>query len=733
MADSPIKDSATQDNAVKKDIWNIPKDALLPDDPLTNCLVLLTRIQHRPFSAQTLIAGLPLESSRLTPELFPRAAARAGLSARVVKRPLEKIADITLPVVLLLKDGGAAILLRNVQDGMVRLLSPEAGAGEAEVPLAEINAQYTGFAIYIKPAFQFDSRSDISFVPRPESWFWGTVKHAWPIYSEVLIASLLINIFALAIPLFTMNVYDRVVPNQTFETLWVLAIGVATVYIFDFVMRTMRGYFIDIAGKKIDVILSANIFEKLQAIRMEARPQSVGAIASSVQEFESFREFITSATITTLVDLPFLILFLLIVWWLGGLVVVPILVAIPLILLVSSLVQRSLAVVVRETFRTSSQRQATLIEALTGLETIKAIGAEGPMQRRWEHHIGYLSKLTLKSRVLSSLATNSAAFFQAMAVVSVIVVGVYLISAKEMTMGALVACTLLTGRALAPLSMIASLLTRFHHAKAALEGINRMMALPVEREPGKSFVNRQTYKGDIEFKNVSFSFPGQQIKALQNVSFHIRAGERVGVLGRIGSGKTTIEKLILGLYQPTEGSIWIDGVDTRQIDPAELRKNIGYVPDEPLLFFGTVRDNIVFGAPYVDDLAVLRAADISCSSYFINRHPQGFDMPIGERGLGLSSGQKQSVAIARGLLLDPPILLFDDPSNSLDNRSEENLKVKLAQHTQGKTLMLITHRASMLTLVDRLIVIDNGRIVADGPKEQILKALSGGGLNVGKN
>lgn len=722
-----------QDARSKQDAWSIPKDALLPDDPLTNCLVLLTRIQHRPFSAQTLIAGLPLESSRLTPELFPRAAARAGLSARVVKRPLEKIADITLPVILLLKDGGAVILLQNAKDGLVRVLSPDAGAGESDVSLEEIKAQYTGFAIYVKPAFQFDKRSDISFVPRPESWFWGTVKHAWPIYSEVLVASFLINVFALAIPLFTMNVYDRVVPNQTFDTLWVLVIGVAAVYIFDFFMRTLRGYFIDIAGKKIDIILSANIFEKIQAIRMEARPQSVGAIASSVQEFEAFREFITSATITTLVDLPFLVLFLTIIWWLGGWAVIPLLVAIPLILLVSFLVQRSLGVVVGETFRTSSQRQATLIESLTGLETIKAIGAEGPMQRRWEQQIGHLGTLSLKARVLSQLATNSASFFQSMTTVSVIVVGVYLISEKQMTMGALVACTLLSGRALAPMSQIASLLTRFHHAKAALEGIDRMMALPVEREPGKSFVNRNTFKGDIEFKNVSFSYPGQQIKALQNVSFRIRAGERIGILGRIGSGKTTIEKLILGLYQPTEGSIWIDGVDIRQIDPAELRKNIGYVPDEPLLFFGTVRDNIVFGAPYVDDLAVLRAADISCSSYFIDRHPLGFDMPVGERGLGLSSGQKQSVAIARGLLLDPPILLLDDPSNSLDNRSEENLKAKLAQHTQGKTLILITHRASMLTIVDRLLVIDNGRVVADGPKEQILKALSGGGLNVAKD
>jgi ATP-binding cassette subfamily C protein LapB len=717
----------------KEESWNIPKDALLQDDPLTNCLVLLTRLQHRPFSAQTLTAGLPLVSSKLTPDLFPRAAARAGLSARIIKRPLEKIADITLPVVLLLKGGAAVILMENAKNGHVRVLSPEAGAGDLEVPVEEIREQYTGFAIFVKPAFRFDSRSDMSFIPRPASWFWDTVKMAWPIYSEVLVASFLVNVFALAIPLFTMNVYDRVVPNHTFETLWVLAIGVATVYVFDFVMRGLRGYFIDIAGKKIDIILSANIFEKIQAIRMEARPASVGAIASSVQEFESFREFITSATIATLVDLPFLVLFILIIWWLGGASVVPVLVAVPLILLTSFLLQRPLGAVINETFRTSSQRQATLIETLTGLETIKAIGAEGPMQRRWEQLIGHLGKLSLKARLLSAAIVNAATFFQQLTTVGVIIVGVYLIADKQMTMGALVACSLLTGRALAPLSQVASLLTRFHHARAALDGINRMMALPVEREPGKNFVNRQVFRGEIEFKNVTFSYPGQQVSALQNVSFHIRPGERVGVIGRIGSGKTTLEKLILGLYQPNEGSIWIDGVDIRQIDPAELRKSIGYVPDEATLFFGTVKDNIVLGAPYVDDIAVLRAADISGASEFINRHPQGFDMPIGERGLGLSSGQKQTVAVARALLLDPPMLLLDDPSNSLDNRSEDNLKNKLTQHTPGKTLMLITHRASMLTLVDRLLVVDNGRIIADGPKEQVLEALAGGKLNVAKN
>jgi ATP-binding cassette, subfamily C, bacterial LapB len=374
-----------------------------------------------------------------------------------------------------------------------------------------------------------------------------------------------------------------------------------------------------------------------------------------------------------------------------------------------------------------------LIESLTGLETLKAVGAEGPMQRRWEQLIGHLGKLSLKARLLSAANVNTATFLQQIATIAVVVVGVYLIGEREMSVGALVACTLLAGRALAPLSQVAGLITRYHHARAALDGINRMMALPVEREPGKSFVHRPGFKGTIEFKDVTFSYPEQPIAALQNISFRVAAGERVGIIGRIGSGKTTIEKLIMGLYRPTSGSVWVDGVDLQQIDPADLRKNIAYVPQDPMLFFGTVRNNIVFGAPYVDDRAMLQAAEIAGVTEFVNRHPLGFDMPVGERGEGLSGGQRQSIAIARAMLLDPALLVLDEPSNSLDNRSEENLKARLAQHMNGKTLLLVTHRASMLSLVNRLIVVDGGRIIADGPKEQVLEALSGGKLNVAKN
>jgi ATP-binding cassette subfamily C protein LapB len=712
--------------------WSMPKEALLPDDPLVNCLVMLTRLRNQPHSAQSLTAGLPLVESRLTPELFARAARRANLSSRIVKRALPAISKLTLPAVLLLHHGQACVLTHSDGAGKLRIIQPDSGDGELETTIEEIEPAYTGYAIFVRPMFRFDARADAASKTETGHWFWSTLRQSWPIYAEVLVASFLINVFALVMPLFTMNVYDRVVPNQTFETLWVLAIGTAIVFGFDFLMRNLRGYFIDIAGKKVDILLSSRIFEKILGIRLAARPKSVGSFANSLTEFESFREFLTSATVTTVIDLPFVLLYLIIIGWIGGpLVFVP-LVTIPLIVIPSLLMQGPLARVIGETMRVGSQRQATLIETLSGLDTIKAIGAEGASQRRWEQLVGQIGKLSLSSRLLSALSVNSGALIQQLAGVAVVIYGVYLISDKSLTMGALIACTLLTGRALAPLSQVASLATRFHHARSALMGLDRIMNLPVEHPPGKSFIHRPDFAGAIEFRDVGFAYPEQQVEALSRASFRIEPGERVGIIGRIGSGKSTIQKLIMGMYQPVSGAIWIDGVDQQQLDPADLRRNIACVQQDPMLFFGSVKDNIVMGAPYVDDAAMLRAAEIAGVTEFVNRHPKGFDMPVGERGDGLSGGQRQSVAIARALLLDPKLMLLDEPTNSLDNRSEENFKTRLAARLEGKTLVLVTHRASMLTLVNRLIVVEGGRIIADGPKEQVLEALSGGKLHVSK-
>ena len=710
----------------------LPGDTLLPDDPLTGCLVILTRLFHHPFSAQTLTAGLPLEDSRLSPDLFPRAAARAGLSSRVVRRQLDRISPLTLPAILLLSDGRACVVTAKTGPEEWTAIQPESGDGELTLTSAALAAEYTGYAIFSRPSFKFDSRAQDEAIPRHDHWFWGVLQHAWPLYSEVLLASLLINIFALITPLFAMNIYDRVVPNQAYETLWVLAIGVLIVATFDFVMKGLRGYFLDIAGKQVDTVLSATLFEKVLGLKTAARPQSVGGLANTLHEFDMFRDFITSATITTLIDLPFVLLFLVIVLWLGGwLILVPLL-AIPAIIGTSLMLQRPLESTIRQSLRLGTQKQAMLIETLTGIESIKAIGAEGPMQRKWENIIGESGRLSIRAKLISSAVANLTALIQQYAYVLTIIAGVYLIFDHSLTVGGLIACSLLTSRILAPFAQIAGLITRYFQTLQALRGVDNIMQLPVERPPGKSFINRPEIRGDIEFRGISFAYPGNDVPALNNISFSIAAGERVGIIGRIGSGKTTIEKLLLGLYEPDEGSIWIDGVDMQQIDPADLRRNVGYVAQDVVLFHGSLKDNIVFGAPYVDDQAMLRAAEIAGVSEFANRHPKGFDLPIGERGEGVSGGQRQSIAIARALLLDPPILMMDEPSNALDNRSEESFKTKLSEHLQDRTLVLVTHRASLLTLVQRLIVMDNGRIIADGPKDQVLEALSGGRVHAAK-
>jgi ATP-binding cassette subfamily C protein LapB len=699
------------------------------DDTLLGSLTILAKILDKPHSADSLVAGLPLVDNKLSPKLFSRAAERAGLSSKIVKRPLDKISKLVLPAVLLLNNDSACVLL-ELTASSARVIFPETGEGEANVTIEGLKQQYSGYSIFIKPIHHFDQRTKQTDIPRAGHWFWGTISRFWPIYTEVFMASILVNSFALASPLFVMNVYDRVVPNHAIETLWVLAIGVVIVFVFDLLLRTLRGYFIDVAGKKADVILSATIFEKVMGIKMASRSNSVGSFANNMHEFESFREFFTSATLTTLIDLPFTFLFIFVIWSISGeLAYVPLL-AIPLVIIVSLIIQVPLRKTVNELFRHSGQKSAMLIESLTGLETIKSIGAESPIQRKWEQTIGFISKHSQRARVLSAMAVNFTTFIQQMASVCVVVLGVYMITEGDITMGALIASTILTGRALAPLGQVASALTRYHQSKAALTSLNQLMDLPVERPTGREFLNRPDFKGGVEFKKVSFRYPEQPIDALSEISFKIQPGEKVAFIGKIGSGKSSIEKLILGLYEPSEGSILLDGTDIRQIDPVDLRRNVGYAPQDVTLFFGSIRENIALGKPFADDAAILKAAEIAGVNSFVNRHPSGFDMPVGERGEGLSGGQRQSVTVARALLLDPPVLVLDEPTNAMDNSTEEQFKKRFVETLGDKTLILVTHKASLLTLVDRIIVLDQSRVVADGPREQILTALKKGQIKV---
>ncbi len=703
------------------------------DDPLLGCLVLITKLYHKPFSADSLRAGLPLVNNRLTPGLFERAAERAGLSSKVVRRPIEKISNLVLPCVLLLKNEQSCVLLSvDNKKGRAEILQPESGEGELEVDLKQLKKEYAGYAIFVRRLHRFDERTPELLNLKTDNWFWGTLRKSSSIYRDVLIASFLLNLFAIANPLFVMNVYDRVVPNDAIETLWVLAIGIGIVYGFDLLMRMLRGHFIEVAGKKADIMLSSMIFQKVLGLKMSARPPSVGAFANNLREFESVRNFITSSTIATMIDLPFVLFFVLVIYFIGGPIALVPAVAIPIVILYGLAIQGPLRGSVEATFRAGAQKNATLIESLMGMETIKALGAESPVQRTWENNVGHIAKWGVRSRLISSSSTNVATFVQQMASVAVVVYGVYLIADKELTMGALIACVILTGRAMAPMGQVANLMANFFQTVTALKSLNQIMELPVEREVGKSFIHRPTLDGELEFHDVSFQYPNADMASLKNVSFRLKKGEKLAIIGRIGSGKTTLEKLILGLYEPTSGSITLDGIDLKQIDPADLRRNIGYIPQDIMLFFGSVRDNIVYHAPYVDDAAVLKAAEIAGVDEFVNRHPQGFDMLVGERGDRLSGGQRQSIAVARALLLDPPLMLMDEPSNSMDNSTEEALKEKLKGYLKDKSVVLITHKASLLDLVDRVMVIDTGKVVADGPKDQVLEALKQGRLRISR-
>lgn len=700
------------------------------DDPLLDCLVEITRLHGVTATAQALSAGLPLEEHRLTPALLPRAAARAQLSARVVKRTLDSISQDLLPAILLLNGERACLLLKKDGDNYV-VSHPELGGSSMEMSAAELSAQYTGLVCFVRPQFRFDARAPEVAKVRERHWFWAAIMENRRLYRDALIAALLINIFAMAMPLFTMNVYDRVVPNNAVETLWVLAIGITLVVIFNMILSTARSHVVDSASKRVDVRLSAQIMERVLDLRLEGRPVSVGSFAANLRSFESIRDFIASATITTLVDLPFILLFLVALAWISPWMILPPLVAIVLILLVSLAAQARMESLTMASFQASSQRNATLVEALTGLESVKTLNAQGSIQRNWERATEYIALTGGKLKLISSSTVGFVQAIQQLVSISVVIIGVYQAQESAISMGGIIAASMIAGRCLAPLGQVAGLLMQYQNARTSLGSIDNYMKLPVERPAEAEFLHRPVFHGGIEFRDVTFSYPGSKQPVLKKVSFKLQPGEKVGIIGRIGSGKTTLEKLALALYQPTEGAVLLDGIDVRQIDPADVRRAIGHVPQDPLLFYGSLKHNLSMGAPYADDASILAAANMAGVTDFANQHPDGFDMVIGERGESLSGGQRQSVAVARALINDPPILLLDEPSSNMDHQSEAQLRKRLGEASASKTILLVTHRTALLELIDRLIVIDNGHIVADGPKEQVVEALRQGRVGRG--
>jgi ATP-binding cassette subfamily C protein LapB len=701
----------------------------LHDDPLLDGLLALCALHQKPASAAMLTTGLPLPAQQLTADLLARAAARAGLQGRLLQRKLDSIPPIAMPALLLLKDGRSAVLLGWQGEDEAQVLLSESDGGETIVKRQALADDYTGKVFFAQPQHKFDV-SHGTLIPRARSWFRDTLKRSRWLYADAIAASFLINLIAMAAPLFVMNVYDRVVPNQATATLWVLATGIFIAYVFDLVLKSLRSLCLDLAGKKTDLIISATLFERIVGMSMKYRPARVGSFAQNIHEFQSLRDFLASLTLTSLIDLPFTLLIFLVIALLGGhLVWIPML-AFPIALLIGYVLQKPLQATMERTMALGAERQSSLIETLAGLDAVKVNNAESERQYQWEQTIGTLSRLELRVKMLSGLSINITLLIQQLAGVIMIAFGVYQIIAGNLSMGGLIACYMLSGRALSPLASLSGLLTRYQQAKVTMGSVDHMMELPQERNFDERPLSRRVVQGAIECRQLNFTYPGQQNPALKNINLVIKPGEKIGIIGRSGSGKSSLAKLLVGLYQPDDGALLVDGVDIRQIDVSELRHNIGYVPQDIQLLAGTLRDNLVSGARYVEDEMVLQAAELAGVHEFARLHPQGYELQVGERGQNLSGGQRQNVAMARALLLNPPIMLLDEPTSAMDNTGEERLKQRLQAVIENKTVLLVTHRASLLSLVDRLLVIDRGQILADGPKAVVMEALKKGQISV---
>jgi ATP-binding cassette subfamily C protein LapB len=702
-------------------------DDRLPEGPsydsLLRCLISVTSYHDRAASENELTAGLPLRDGRLTPELAVRAAERAGYAASIVKRPLAQLNPLVFPAILILKNGDACVVYRRIGRRKYEIFDPHTQA-MTRIATAQLKSSYAGGAILIKPDIRLTNREPEAIKLVRGHWFWGVVWRLWPSYLRVLLAACFINVLALASPLFIMNVYDRVLPNKALSTLWVLAAGMGLAVGFDLIFKLLRSWMIDASGRRADVLLAGRIYEHLLSIKLQNKPGTTGGFASHLREFEQVREFFTSNTLATISDFAFFGLFLFVIHLIGGpLAIIPA-VGAAIVFVVGLVMQFPLRRAARENSSESAYRHSLLVESISALETIKMLRAESRLQSLWERLVGRTARTVEKTRRISGIVTTVTMSVQQLVTVGIVVYGAHLFDEGLVSMGAIIACVILAGRAVAPFGQFATIVARSQQSFAALSNLNQIMKMESERPEGKSFIAQPIKHAKIEFKSVKFSYPEQANPALNGLNFTVKPGEKVGIIGKIGSGKTTIGRLLAALYDVQEGAVLIDGVDIRQLHPHDVRGSIGVVNQDSDLFFGTLRDNLIMGNPTATDEELLEAARLAGVDDFAQRHPAGYDMPVGERGGLLSGGQRQAVALARVLLLKPKVVFLDEPSGSMDMASERLLIKNLKRALKpDQTIIVSTHRYSMLELVDRLIVLADGKIAADGPKEQVLDAL----------
>ncbi|QCT20997.1 type I secretion system permease/ATPase [Jejubacter calystegiae] len=729
--------NATLSTDSEQDAQQPPVDARTRiDDTLLQSAAWLCRHYGAGRTQEALVAGLP-KDVLLSPSLALSALENAGFSAGLVERQLWELPLQVTPLILVRNGSGGCILLDRVRkegaegrsDWCYQLIMPEVGPEPVELSQQEINTWYSGYAIMAKPEAKVDRRVVEGLPENQKHWLFSTLWRYRRYYRSAAVASVLINVLALASIFFTMNVYDRVIPNQAFTTLWSLAIGVTVAMLFEASTRFIRAHLLDSAGKKADLIVGSILFRQALSVRMEHKPASSGTFANQLREFESVREFVSSATLAALADLPFVLLFVAVIFTIGGALGWVPLLLLPAILLVSVAIQWPLAKIMKANLQEASLKQGVLIESVEGMETLKAVNGHAWMQRRWQNFSAMQADSSSKSKRYSTLATSTVTFLQQFQTVMLIVIGVYLIDAGDLTMGALIGTVMLASRATAPLGQVIGLATRYQAAKAALTSLNTLMAMPTDRDDEQAYIAEPELEGNISLKKVGFSYPAPPMrpnpKVLDNVNLEIHAGERVAILGAIGSGKSTLLRIMARLYSPTDGQLFAAGLDVNQIDPADWRHAVGFVSQDARLFYGSLRENIMLGMPDACAGEFMRVLQLTGLDQIAARHPQGIHLQVGEHGGNLSGGQRQLVALARTLLTRPKLLLLDEPTSAMDAQTEQQFLRHLQIATRQQTLVVVTHRPSLLALVDRIIVIDSGKVAMDGPKEQVLARLRG--------
>ncbi|UJF25344.1 type I secretion system permease/ATPase [Suttonella sp. R2A3] len=690
---------------------------------------LLTRLLQHPVSYATLATLTPRDQvGDVDYRALGDVLTHQGFENHLQQRDLNSIPPLALPAVLLFHDGQSAVL-KKIEQGKAQI--EISGVGEQEVTLEDLNKQYLGYVWFVKPKVAADIRSELPEYRLSKGWFWRVIWRFRRYYYQVIVATFMINTLALVSSLYVMNVYDRVIPNKSYDTLWVLSIGVFIAISFEFIAKMIRGHLTDIAGKKADLIISSALFRRVMQIKMENKPVSAGSYANNLRDFESVREFMTSASLLALVDMPFFLLFIGVMYLVAGkLALVPLMI-IPIVLLVGLLAQVPLARSINESMRESSQRQGLAVEAVDGIETLKANNAYNWVQKRWDHYTAKAAASSIKTKDISNMVMNFSTMMQQLNTVVLVLFGTYLIHAEDaptrITMGALIACVILSGRALAPVGQIAGLAVRYQQAKVALTGVNEVAERPIEYNIDRKYIALDKPKGAVVFDDCTFAYDDSGQMAINKVSLTINAGEKVAIIGRIGSGKSTLLKMIAALYEQQKGLISFDGVDIRQIDPYYLRKQVALLGQNPRLFLGTLRDNLDMARSdgFFRDDVLLEALNRFGVAQIIQQHPKGLDMPIGEGGTGLSGGQQQIVSLARLTLKDPSVVLLDEPTSGLDQNTEQMVLSALRSWLRHRTLVVVTHRPQLLSLVDRIIVMEQGRVVMDGPKKQVLDRLAG--------